>query len=75
MDTDGTIAISVEQAAKRLSIGRDTAYELIHAKKIPAIRLGRRYVVPVLPLEAAFNSLVECTAAPKPAPRRRNGRR
>lgn len=49
MDTQ--LAITPEEAAKRLSIGRSTIYKLIAAGEIPARRLGRRLVVPVRALE------------------------
>ncbi|MGD0165957.1 MAG: helix-turn-helix domain-containing protein [Gaiellaceae bacterium] len=44
--------ISVDEAAKRLGIGRVLAYRLAAAGEIPALRLGKRLVVPVVQLEA-----------------------
>jgi excisionase family DNA binding protein len=39
--------ISVEEAAKLLGIGRNTAYDCVKRGEIPSLRLGRRLVVPV----------------------------
>lgn len=38
--------ISVEAAAQMLGIGRSLAYELARQGRIPALRLGRRLVIP-----------------------------
>ncbi len=38
--------LTVEQAAKVLGIGRGTAYEAVRAGELPAIRIGKRLVVP-----------------------------
>jgi excisionase family DNA binding protein len=38
--------LSVPQTAKVLGISRSLAYELVHAGKIPSIRLGKRIVIP-----------------------------
>ena len=37
--------IRVADIAKRLSIGRRTVYQMLEKKIIPAIRLGRRWIV------------------------------
>jgi excisionase family DNA binding protein len=39
-------ALTVTEAARILRIGRNTAYEAVHRKEIPSIRLGRRLLVP-----------------------------
>ena len=38
--------LTVEEAAEILGIGRNSAYEAIRRGEIPALRLGRRLVVP-----------------------------
>jgi excisionase family DNA binding protein len=38
--------LTVEEAAKRLGIGRNTAYEAVRRGEIPSIRVGRRLLVP-----------------------------
>lgn len=43
--------LSVEQAARILGIGRVSAYQAIQRGELPAIRLGRRIVVPRAALE------------------------
>jgi excisionase family DNA binding protein len=48
----GKLALSVEEAAELLGISRGLAYELVHRGELPALRLGRRLVVPVAALEA-----------------------
>lgn len=43
--------MTVEEAAKRLKIGRNTAYEAVKNKELPSIKLGKRIVIPVKALE------------------------
>ncbi len=43
--------VTIEQAARRLGIGRNTAYNAARAGDLPAIRIGRRLVVPVRRLD------------------------
>lgn len=43
---NGTDTITVEEAARRLGIGRTLGYELAQRGELPgALRLGRRFVV------------------------------
>ena len=44
--------LTVEQAAKYLSISRGSAYQACRAGEIPTIRIGRRLLVPRAQLEA-----------------------
>ena len=46
------LTLSIEEAAKVLGISRTLAYELVARRELPAIRLGRRIVVPRRALEA-----------------------
>ena len=39
------LTLTVSQTAKRLQIGKNQVYELIHAGDLPAIRLGNRFLV------------------------------
>ena len=41
-----TFAVSVDEAARRLGIGRTLTYELIRQGKVRAIKLGTRTVIP-----------------------------
>jgi excisionase family DNA binding protein len=38
--------LTVEQVAKRLYVGRSTAYNMINAGEIPSIRFGRLIRIP-----------------------------
>jgi len=50
--------LSVEEAARYLGIGRNTAYECVRKGEIPSIRLGRRILVPRNRLEQLLNTEV-----------------
>lgn len=41
------MAYSVPELAKVLSIGRNTAYELIQRADFPKVTIGRRIIIPV----------------------------
>jgi excisionase family DNA binding protein len=43
--------LSVEETAKVLGIGRNSAYEGVRTGEIPSIRIGKRILVPRLALE------------------------
>lgn len=57
------LTLSVREAADLLGISRALAYELVCRGELPAIRLGRRIVVPRQALEAMVTR-----AALPPAP-------
>jgi excisionase family DNA binding protein len=40
------ITLSVDEAAQVLGISRGLTYELVRRGKLPAVRLGRRIVIP-----------------------------
>jgi excisionase family DNA binding protein len=46
------LAVTVEEAAEMLSISRAHCYTLVRAGEIPARRLGRRWIVPLVGLRA-----------------------
>jgi excisionase family DNA binding protein len=46
--------ITIVEAAKRLRIGRNQAYEAVHRGEIPHIKIGKRLLVPT----AALNRLL-----------------
>jgi excisionase family DNA binding protein len=48
--------VSVPETAKLLGISRALAYELVARNEIPAIRLGRRIVVPLQAIEALLRN-------------------
>jgi excisionase family DNA binding protein len=43
--TRSTARIKVDEIARRLSVGRLAIYELLEQGEIPAIRLGRRWLI------------------------------
>ncbi len=48
--------LSVEETAKVLGIGRNSAYEGVRTGEIPSIRIGKRILVPRLALEQILKS-------------------
>ena len=46
------LAVSISEACHMLGIGRSKLYELIAAKDVPLIKLGRKSLVPVASLRA-----------------------
>ncbi|MEK6636541.1 MAG: helix-turn-helix domain-containing protein [Pseudomonadota bacterium] len=49
------IATSVNGAAKALSIGRTTVYELINSGKLETVKLGRRTLIKTASIRALIN--------------------
>lgn len=49
--------MTVADAAEVLGISRSTAYELVRSGSLPALRLGRRIVVPTHALSDLLNSV------------------
>ena len=45
------LLMGVREAARLLGIGRDSAYALIREGRLPAVRIGRRILVPRAALE------------------------
>jgi excisionase family DNA binding protein len=43
--------VSVSEAARILGISRSHAYDLVRRRELPAIRLGRRIIVPLRAIE------------------------
>jgi excisionase family DNA binding protein len=43
--------ISVEEAGRRLGIGRNSAYEAARRREIPVIKIGKRLLVPIAALD------------------------
>lgn len=55
-ETGRRATMTVTEAAETLGISRSTAYELVRVGTLPALRLGRRLVVPTHALEALLDS-------------------
>ncbi len=49
---DGVLLLTIVEAARALSIGRTTMYELIGAGEIDVVHIGRAVRVPVSELDA-----------------------
>ena len=48
-------ALTVTQAADMLGISRALAYELVARRELPAIRLGRRIIIPRHAIDAMLD--------------------
>ncbi len=46
------LLISVREAAHRLGLGRDTAYQLVRERRLRSLAVGRRVLIPVSELVA-----------------------
>lgn len=47
---------SVEEAAERLGLSRNATYAAVTSKEIPAIRIGRRILIPKRAIENMLNA-------------------
>ncbi len=56
--------LTVPEAAHLLGISRSLAYQLVARHDLPAIRLGRRLVVP----RKALDKFIDGDGGPNPAP-------
>jgi excisionase family DNA binding protein len=52
------LTVTVAEAGKLLGVSRGLAYELVQRGELPAVRLGRRIVVPVRAIEALLDQVV-----------------
>lgn len=52
------LTVSVEEAGALLGIGRALAYEMARTGKLPALRFGRRFVVPRKALEVLLDTAI-----------------
>ncbi len=48
--------LTVEEAGQRLGLSRPLAYQAVNNGQIPAIRIGRRILVPVAALDKMLES-------------------
>jgi len=51
MNIEKRLCITVPEAAEMLGISRNFAYELVKQGKLPAIRFGKRLLIPRVALE------------------------
>jgi len=55
MGTDTTsLTVGPKEAAARLGLGRVAVYRLLREGRLPAVRVGRHYRIPVRALEQAL---------------------
>lgn len=59
MNHENTAVLKVDELAKILSIGRNTAYELVRSGKIRSVKIGRTYRIPLTAVDDYLNSPVE----------------
>ena len=52
MEENKKLAVSVEEAADMLGVGRSIAYQLSRSDGFPTVRIGRRVLVPLAELRA-----------------------
>jgi len=52
------LVLTVDEAAYLLNISRSLAYELIARGELPALRLGRRIVIPRVMLEELLGTAI-----------------
>ena len=55
---------TVDEVAERLGIGRNAAYDAIRRGELPALRIGRRIIVPRAALDRL---LADCDPSPRSA--------
>ena len=53
------VFLTVEQVAKRLYVGRSTAYNMVNSGEIPAVRFGRLIRVPVSALDQYLSNKLQ----------------
>lgn len=53
------LCLSVAEVAEAMGISRPTAYDLTHRADFPALRLGRRVVIPKAAFEKWLDDLVK----------------
>jgi excisionase family DNA binding protein len=56
IDRRGRLAVTVDEASGLLGISKWLGYEMVAQGKLPALRLGRRLVIPLSALERLLDS-------------------
>jgi excisionase family DNA binding protein len=51
MDIEKRLCMSVPEAAERLGISRNFAYELVKRGELPSIKFGKRKLIPKIALD------------------------
>lgn len=60
------VLLTVPEAARRLSLGRTTAYQLVRRGELPSVRLGRAVRVPVHALDEWITAHTEAAEIDTP---------
>jgi excisionase family DNA binding protein len=55
--------VTVEEAATILGVGRNKAYEAARSGEIPAVRIGKRLLVPIVALERLLTTPAPAASA------------
>lgn len=53
------MAVSIPQAAKLVDLSETYFRQLVYRREIPAIKIGRRWIIPVKALEAWLNGQIQ----------------
>ena len=53
---DGRSTFTVEETAEILGLSRDSAYAGVNAGSIPAVKVGRRFIIPRIALERKLSA-------------------
>ena len=62
---DDRLTLSIEECAKRLGIGRNSAYEAVARGEIPVMRVGKRLLVPKAQLDRLLTGETPAVKSPK----------
>ncbi|MGY3489627.1 excisionase family DNA binding protein [Bradyrhizobium sp. USDA 4011] len=52
-----TATMTIDEAAKRLRIGRNQAYEAVHRGDLPVIKIGKRLLIPTAALDRMLGEI------------------
>jgi excisionase family DNA binding protein len=55
--------VTVDEAARRLGLGRNATYEAVRKGEVPAIRIGKRWLVPTAALDRLLERKTKVEAA------------
>ena len=59
MDIEKRLCLTVPEAAAMLGISRNYGYELVRRGELPAIRFGKRLLIPKVALETMLEKSVD----------------
>ena len=55
-DNTERLTYTIEEAGRKLGVGRNQAYEAAKTGQIPVIRIGKRKLVPKVPFDRMLNT-------------------